>query len=101
MMKKSGTASKKKPSITGKMLMPKRSTDKPGKKVLLPKRSTDKPGVKVNMGKPQVKILTGTGSTTKNERFPDLKKPGGINGPSVKKPRMPKMSKPVAKKKMM
>ena len=39
-----------KPDTTGKILMPKRSTDKPGVKVLMPKKSTDKPAVRVNMG---------------------------------------------------
>lgn len=36
------------------------------------------------------RILTGTGSVTKNQRMPELKRPGGISGASAKPKATPK-----------
>jgi hypothetical protein len=43
---------------------------------------TPKPPIKYD--KNGIRILPGTGSVTKNETFPELRKPGGIKGPALK-----------------
>jgi hypothetical protein len=88
----------KKPDITGKMLMPKKSTDKPGVKVLMPKRSTDKHSVRVNMGgKPLVrkynpKLEPGIKET---RRSPGGPKPKGPSKATPLKPQPPTFDRPV------
>ena len=48
--------SPKKP-IGPRILMPNRTTDKPGQKQLMPLKPSDKPGVKINMsGKPKARM---------------------------------------------
>ena len=49
------------------------------------KKTAAKPVIKYD--KNGNRILSGTGSTTKNERMPELKRPGGIAGKAVNPPK--------------
>ena len=91
----------KKPDITGKMLMPRKSTDKPGVKVLMPKKSTDKPGVRVNMGgKPAIrkynpKLEPGIKETRRAPGGPTAPKPRGPSKATPLKPQPSTFDRPV------